>query len=851
MSQPAPAPARALLAAAALAAFATAAPLAAQAPPDAADPELARALAAVQTCAALAESRQAGEARTAGQTAEALLARYLERHPRDVAALVGMARAASQCLLPAADLAGQGELSARALELLDQALALEPTHWTARYVLASICFRSPAFVGRGPRAARELDALLRQQGDRADVPAFARPYELRGLLWMRTGQPDSARAVWRRGAALFPADTALQRLAAPPASVGIPATPAPASLRTLRVVASSAPPAVGARAPSVRTVSRSEVLMTAGGGADVLQAVQLLPGATRVTEGSDVHTRGGDASETALLVDGGRLPALGRHEGLSGSLFGALDPFVVRAVRYSSGGFTARHGNALSGVLEIETDGRPRERQLRAGASLVQLGGTARVPLGARVGGWVSGRASHTGALLATHGRTGEFDGAPHSQEVVASLVASPTPLTELRATALVERDDSRRLVDAAGWRGAFHSAGALRAAQLSGRWVSARAPVVVRANLTGSTRSSDWDFGVLAREREDASLAARVDAEWARSSAMTLRAGVERAALSRDERGALPTTGVVAPGAPSRDVAEHARARHVGGYVETELAAGGATVTTGLRADRLPGEAALTLDPRIAVSARRGAWTARVGGGVFHQGRFRAAPAIPDAGTPSGAARTARHLVAGVEHAGPAATLRVEAYDKAYGDYVAHGAGPAIASGRARGLELIAQRTAGGPLTGWVGYSLLDATVRLHDGRRARSPFDATHSATASAAWAMHADWSLGSTFRYGTGTPVTPVVGTVRPPDGRIAPVYGAPGAERLPDYARLDVRLTRFVRAPAFLLTAYVEAFNVAGRRNVASLAYDAEYRVRRPVHAFFAARTLVAGGELQFR
>ncbi len=45
--------------------------------------------------------------------------------------------------------------------------------------------------------------------------------------------------------------------------------------------------------------------------------------------------------------------------------------------------------------------------------------------------------------------------------------------------------------------------------------------------------------------------------------------------------------------------------------------------------------------------------------------------------------------------------------------------------------------------------------------------------------------------------------------------------------------------------------VEAFNLAGRRNVASLAYDAEYRSRRPVHAFFAARTLVAGGELQFR
>jgi len=186
--------------------------------------------------------------------------------------------------------------------------------------------------------------------------------------------------------------------------------------------------------------------MTAGGGADVLQAVQMQPGATRVSEGSDVYTRGGDASETSLVVNGARVLALSRFEGLGGSLFGALEPFVVKAVRYSSGGFSAQHGNALSGVLEIDTDDRPRERQLRAGASLVQVSGTARAPLGARAGAWISARASHTGALLATHGRSAEFDGAPHSQEMIASVIAAPTPLSEVRATMVVERDDSRRM---------------------------------------------------------------------------------------------------------------------------------------------------------------------------------------------------------------------------------------------------------------------------------------------------------------------------------------------------------------------------------------------------------------------
>jgi hypothetical protein len=162
------------------------------------------------------------------------------------------------------------------------------------------------------------------------------------------------------------------------------------------------------------------MLMTAGGTADVLQAVQMQPGATRVNEGADIYTRGGDPGETSVIVNGGRLMSISRFEGLSGSMFGAIEPWIVQSVRYSSGGFSARYGNALSGVLEIETDGKPREREYRAGLSLVQASGTARAPFGKTIGGWIDGRAENTRVLLATHGRTGEFQTSPRSEEVAA-----------------------------------------------------------------------------------------------------------------------------------------------------------------------------------------------------------------------------------------------------------------------------------------------------------------------------------------------------------------------------------------------------------------------------------------------
>src|SRR6185503_5657696 len=106
-----------------------------------------------------------------------------------------------------------------------------------------------------------------------------------------------------------------------------------------------------------------------------------------------------------------------------------------------------------------------------------------------------------------------------------------------------------------------------------------------------------------------------------------------------------------VATGAPMRELGdERSAANQRGVYSESELTHGSSNLVVGVRADRLPGEGELTFDPRVAVSTRRGDWTARVSGGLFHQGRWRAESAIPDKGTPQGTPREAEHVVVGLE---------------------------------------------------------------------------------------------------------------------------------------------------------------------------------------------------------
>src|SRR5215208_1870353 len=219
--------------------------------------------AALRRCTALADSGRGAEAEASGKTAETLYLQRVGQNPRDVDALVGAARAKSQCLVPAANFLRQGELSSDAIDLLDRALEMQPDHWLARYVLASIAYRSPAFLGRGKRAAKELDELLRMQGDRTDDPMFARVFALRGMQLSRQGKADSARALWLRGAALFPADAELRELVQRSSSSeeGSAATAAVDTtagkiLEVVRVTAPSAP--AKAPLPSVKDVTRTQ-----------------------------------------------------------------------------------------------------------------------------------------------------------------------------------------------------------------------------------------------------------------------------------------------------------------------------------------------------------------------------------------------------------------------------------------------------------------------------------------------------------------------------------------------------------------------------------------------------------------
>ncbi|MEJ2503197.1 MAG: TonB-dependent receptor, partial [Gemmatimonadota bacterium] len=496
---------------------------------------------------------------------------------------------------------------------------------------------------------------------------------------------------------------------------------------------------------------------------------------------------------------------------------------------------------------------RPTERRLRVGANFTSLGLTAWQPLGARAGLWSTGMLTHTGALLALHGRGDDYPTSPAAFQAMAGLVYEPRKGVTVKASALTESDETTVRVRASGYEGPFTSAATSRLATASIRVVNDPGTASIRLSGGASLRESGFAFGVLDRDAVDRGLTARLDGEVDRGP-LQLRVGLEAAALATERDGRVPAGEELIPGSPWLELHEAVRsASHVGGYGEIEARlTRRLAVIAGLRTDALPGEDGVTVDPRLAAACRLDGWTLRVGAGVFSQGRWRRRPDVPDAGTPNGVPLRARHLVAGVQREGRVA-VRVEVYLKDYEDYEPDPAeiGPVVMDGRARGLDLLIGWAGTDRISGWLTYSLLDAILELADGTAAPSAYDVTHTLTAVSRLALGDTWELGLTARLATGRPYTPILGAAAPEHDRpLAPVYGPILSGRYPDYRRLDARFTRFVAVGGRSLVLYLEGLNVLDRRNVMGYTYDDAYANPEPIRAFFSDRTLVLGAEMAF-
>src|SRR5205085_8569140 len=122
-------------------------------------------------------------------------------------------------------------------------------------------------------------------------------------------------------------------------------------------------------------LSTLDILTTASANADVTAAIKTLPGAQQVGESEGLFVRGGTATETKIFIDGtlvnnfyfSSVPDIAQR--------GRFSPFIFKGTIFSSGGYSALYGQALSSALILESVDLPEQSSASLAISSVGLSG--------------------------------------------------------------------------------------------------------------------------------------------------------------------------------------------------------------------------------------------------------------------------------------------------------------------------------------------------------------------------------------------------------------------------------------------------------------------------------------------
>lgn len=120
-----------------------------------------------------------------------------------------------------------------------------------------------------------------------------------------------------------------------------------------------------------------DVVTTAGSMGDNIGALQMLPGTQNNAEDGRLFVRGGDPDETKTYIDGMKVFQPYTPTSPESPVRGRFSPFLFNGINFSTGGFGARFGDAMSGVLDMNTIDFPKVNSVDI--SLMSLGGGAAV----------------------------------------------------------------------------------------------------------------------------------------------------------------------------------------------------------------------------------------------------------------------------------------------------------------------------------------------------------------------------------------------------------------------------------------------------------------------------------------
>lgn len=636
----------------------------------------------------------------------------------------------------------------------------------------------------------------------------------------------------------IPCDTALR----------LTLVPMPPSLAAMTVVAAGEYTLGSGRTASLTPL---EVAQTPGAAANVAKALQTLPGPQNVDEGSGLFVRGGDVTETRVLLDDAWLLSPARFDNPVGHVTATVNPFLLDRTIFSAGGFGAQYGNALSGMVRMETAGRPLTSTGNATASIGGAGIAAALAPHRRIGVRANANIRALAPLIAVFGESQPFAPPPEGGDVSGTVEWQSGKAGRIRLFGL--RDASRFGVGNAGVQtGAAYEA-TTNQHMLVLSWRDSATAWRPALTLARSGVHRDESVQTLRLGTQLGVTHAVAALGWQPDGPLHLRIGGDLERLDAQYTGAVNDSSDVERDGAGRELFDaRSRSDRIGAFAEATFQHhSGLRIISGVRTDRATITATRTIDPRLSVMWQRGSVGVTGALGVLHQVAEPTFYRPTETGSRFAPMRV-RESILGVQWGSDSAGLRLEFYDKAYANlwqFTRNNGVAGNARGHARGADLFLRARLNANTRSRVAWSLVRSRRDDPDtGVDAPALGDVRHSVS----WItdrVYGQLTISTALRYATGRPFTDIIGAQRVADVAL-PVFGAPNGARLPAYWRSDISASWYRPiGGGRTMVLWGDLSNLFNRGNVMRYRWDADYRERLPVRAPFN-RALYAGATLLY-
>ena len=572
---------------------------------------------------------------------------------------------------------------------------------------------------------------------------------------------------------------------------------------------------------SRRTIFRAlDIATTAGATADIAGALNTLPGTQKVGESGRLFVRGGEGREARTFIDGMAVLNAYNVSAPNTPSRGRFLPFMFKGVSFSTGGYSAEYGQALSSALVLES--KDKAEITRTDVSLLTVGGDVshthaweKASMAAKLEitnlrpymglinqriDWIDPPASVEGSGVFRHtsGKNGMVK--VYSNFNRSSLSLYEHAIDDASSKVPVDLSNDYYYVNTA-YRNV-----------LGENWM-------VRGGLSYTYQRNEMAPGLDNFIDTEKGLHAKAVFEGSVSDRVELKTGLEVIDRHYDEQVWLEETTYFNPGFDEMVTA---------GFVEGDLRASQNFVTrAGARVEHNTLTGKVSVDPRLSLALRTGA----DGSVSLAYGRFRQSGSNKLlVNEPTLKPEKADHYIASYQLLRDKRTFRVELYHKRYYDLVRYTDGDETrltnqGDGYARGFEFFWRdhRTLRNT-DYWVSYSYLDTKRNyLYYPSAATPGFASAHNfSIVYKHYFSELKTQFGTTYSFASGRP------------------YNNPNETtfqtgKTPAYSDLSVNLAYL---PAPNVVVYFSATNLLGRDNV----FGYEFSNQPDVNGYYSSRAI---------